>query len=156
MAHSLLTIPVPPLESVVPDAHVTVLGPFAPLEELSDGLLGELGELFGDVTPFPFRLDRLSQFPGGTVYLAPEPPTPFRSLTHELYRRFPEYPPYAGQFDDVVPHVSVAPGGDPDVVRQRLAHLLPLDVHAREAALVWWDDGGGRLLRTFPFGTSAA
>ena len=44
---------------------------------------------------------------GGTVYLAPSPAAPFRQLTHELFRRFPEHPPYGGAFDDVVPHLSV-------------------------------------------------
>ncbi len=156
MAHSVLLIPVPQLERVVPAAHLTLLGPFAGREEVTDGLLSELEEFFGDVTPFEFRLDRVSRFPGGTVYLPPHPAAPFRSLTHELFRRFPEYPPYANEFDDVVPHVSVAHDEDPDAVQLRLAAWLPTQVRAAEAALVWFEDGGTRTLATFPFGTSAA
>jgi hypothetical protein len=156
VAHSVLLIPVPELQPVVPLAHVTVLGPFAPADGISEGLVSELGELFGDVTPFGFRLAKLAQFPGGTVYLSPDPPTPFRNLTHELWRRFPEYPPYGGEFDDVVPHLSVAQDGKLDAVRLRLGPWLPAWVLAREAALVWFEGDEARTLETFPFGTSAA
>lgn len=156
MAHSVLLIPVPGLARAVPHAHVTLLGPFADLDEITDGMLSELEVFFGDVTPFGFRLETLARFPSGTVYLAPDPSAPFRSLTHELSRRFPEYPPYAGAFDDVVPHVSVAQNEDPSVVRQRLDAFLPLEAPAHEAALVWFEETGTRTLATFPFGTSAA
>lgn len=156
MAHSVLLIPVPRLALAVPHAHVTLLGPFADLDEITDGMLSELEVFFGDVTPFRFRLEKLARFPGGTVYLAPEPSAPFRSLTHELYRRFPEYPPYSGAFDDVVPHVSVAQDEDPAEVRRRLDAWLPLDAPANQAALVWFEETGPRTLATFPFGTSAA
>jgi hypothetical protein len=154
--HSVLQVPVPELEQAVPHAHVTLLGPFAPKDEVTPGLLAELEALFADVTPFAFRLEDLSRFPGGTVYLSPRPSAPFRALTHELHRRFPEYPPYAGAFDDVVPHLSVAQDEDPEVVHRRLAAWLPLEARAREAALVWYDDPGPRALARFPFGTAAA
>ena len=156
MPHSVLLIPVPELEPVVPLAHVTVLGPFAPAGEISEGLVSELRAFFGDVTPFAFSLARLARFPAGTVYLSPEPPDPFRNLTHELCRRFPEYPPYGGAFDDVVPHLSVAHDEELDAVRLKLGPRLPVRVLAREAALVWFEGDEARTLETFPFGTSAA
>ena len=90
------------------------------------------------------------------VYLAPEPSAPFRNLTHELCRRFPEYPPYGGAFDDVVPHLSVAHDEELDAVRLKLGPRLPVRVLAREAALVWFEGDEARTLETFPFGTSAA
>jgi 2'-5' RNA ligase len=176
MAHSLLTVPVPELDPVVrprlrlrsPDevpeddddtvAHVTLLGPFADRADLTTGVIDELRRFFADVTPFSFQLTGVSRFPGGTVYLAPSPAAPFRQLTHELERRFPEHPPYAGAFDEVVPHLSVPlpDREDADELERVLAPRLPFAAHAREAALYWWEPGACGTLHTFPFGTTAA
>jgi 2'-5' RNA ligase superfamily len=147
MPHSVLVVPVPEAEELVRHAHVTLLSPFAAKEELTDGLLGELELFFADCLPWSFRLGEVARFPGGTTYLSPEPVAPFRSLTHELHRHFPEYPPYGGQFDDVVPHLSVPHGF-------RLEK--PITAYATRALLWWWDDGFSDVLATFPFGTTAA
>ena len=176
MAHSLVTIPVPDLEPVVrprlerrspadvpadPDdtvAHITLLGPFVELDGLTDGVIDELSRFFADVTPFEFSLTGLHEFPGGTVYLAPSPAAPFRQLTHELARLFPEHPPYGGAFDEVLPHltVPVPEGEDIGALEFELGPRFPLVTHAFEAALFWWEPGASRTLATFPFGTSAA
>ncbi len=176
MAHSLVMIPVPELDPVVrprlarsspglvpadpddPVAHITLLGPFASHAHLTDGVLDELADFFADVTPFGFSLRDVARFPGGTVYLAPDPAAPFRSLTHELMHRFPEYPPYGGAFDEVVPHLSVPlpDDEDEDSLRRELSLRLPITAHALEASLYWWSEDGSRTLATFPFGMSAA
>jgi 2'-5' RNA ligase len=176
MAHSLLTVPVPELDPVVrprlrlrspdhvpdddadPVAHVTLLGPFADLADLTPGVLAELRRIFADETPFSFRLTGVSAFPSGVVYLAPSPAAPFRQLTLELSRHFPEHPPYGGAFDDVVPHLTVplAPGEQLVDVERVLGPRLPVEAHAREAALYWWEPGACGTLETFPFGTTAA
>lgn len=176
MAHSLLTVPVPELDTVVrrrlercaPEhlpleaddtvAHITLLGPFGNREQVTEGVLAELRRFFSDVTPFDYRLTRVSRFPGGTVYVTPEPAAPFRQLTLGLTRRFPEHPPHLGAFDDVVPHLGVPLLPDEDVadVEAELAGRLPVTVRAHEAALYWWEDGACGTLESFPFGTSAA
>ena len=171
-----MTIPVPDLEPVVrprlerrspedvpadPDdtvAHITLLGPFVGLDGLTDGVVDELSRFFADVTPFEFSLTGLHEFPGGTVYLAPTPAAPFRQLTHELVRLFPEHPPYGGAFDEVVPHLTVPilEGEDLGALEFELGPRFPLVTHAFEAALFWWEPGASRTVATFPFGTSAA
>lgn len=176
MAHSLLLIPVPEADFVVrprlerrcpeylspdPDettAHIMLLGPFAELDAVDHGLVSELSAFFADVLPFAFRLTEISQFPGGTTYLSPEPAAPFRQLTHELLKRFPEFPPYGAAFDDVIPHLSVPIPDDEnvDTLRFELCPRLPISGHAREAALYWWEPGASRTLETFTFGTTAA
>lgn len=176
MARSLLLVPVPELEFVVrprlerrspdqvpadPDevvAHVTLLAPFAPLEAVDAGLLSELRSFFADVLPFEFRLTDICRFSSGVTYLSPEPASPFLQLTHELMRRFSEFPPYGGAFDDVVPHLTVPmpDGEDAETLRFELAPRLPVTAHAREAALFWWEPGNSRTVETFDFGTSAA
>ena len=176
MPHSLLSVPVPELDALVrarlrlrspeevpeddddPVAHVTLLGPFADREALTPGVLSELRWFFADVTPFTFALTSVNRFPGGTVYLAPTPAAPFRQLTHELHRRFPEYPPYGGAFDDVVPHLSVPllDGEELASVEHEVAGRLPVQAQARAAALYWWEPGSSGTIETFPFGTSVA
>jgi hypothetical protein len=176
MPHSLLSVPVPELDALVrarlrlrspdevpaddddPVAHVTLLNPFADRDALTEGVLSELRWFFADVTPFTFTLTSVNRFPGGTVYLAPTPATPFRQLTHELFRRFPEFPPYGGAFDDVVPHLSVPllAGETPESVQLEVGPRLPVTAQAREAALFWWEPGCCGTIETFPFGTSAA
>ena len=167
---SALVVPVPSAEFAVLDrlpattpgvrvpAHVTLLSPFARREELSEGLLGELRSFFGDVVAFPFALSQVSAFPAGPAYLAPEPAAPFRRLTHQLARRFPEYPPYEGRFDEVVPHVTVTVlDGETTEDLQRLvdAHGVVRD-QAREAELLWVTEDTLEVLAHFPFGTTAA
>jgi hypothetical protein len=139
-------------------AHVTLLSPFADEAELTPGLVGELRDFFADVVPFPFSLREVCAFPGGTVYLPPEPAAPFRALTHSLFQRFPEYPPYGGEFDDVVPHLSVPlpEGESEDSVRFELGPRLPVSSYAREAVLWAYAPEAIRPLETFAFGTTAA
>ena len=118
MDFSALVVPVPSMDWLVLDrrppstelrvpAHVTLISPFVPPDGIEAGHLSELESLFSDVVPFSFTLDQTAQFPDGIVYLAPEPATPFRQLTFALARAFPEYPPYEGRFETVVPHVTV-------------------------------------------------
>ena len=176
MARSLLQIPVPNAEFLVrprlersspeflpldPDetaAHITLLAPFADLDDLDDGMVAELRDFFADVLPFAFSLTDVCEFPGGTTYLSPEPVAPFRTLTFELFKRFPEFPPYRGQFDDVVPHLSVPVPDGEDVANLRfeVSHRLPISASAREASLFWSEPGHSRALETFEFGTAAA
>lgn len=176
MPHSLLSVPVPELDALVrprlalrspdevpadaddPVAHITLLAPFADRDRLTPGVLSELRWFFADVTPFTFSLTSVNRFPGGVVYLSPSPAAPFRQLTLELSRRFPEFPPYGGAFNDVVPHLSVPllDGEDVGAVEQEAAHLLPVTISAHEAALFWWEPGSCGTIETFPFGTTAA
>lgn len=146
-----------PLGSSV-GAHVTLLAPFLPETEIDDDVLGHLGAIFADLTPFGFELTDVCEFPGGVTYLAPEPASTFRLLTSELHRQFPEFPPYGGAFDDIVPHLTVplAPGETTADLRAALGAALPIHAHATEALLIHADEDGTRLIATLPFGTTAA
>jgi hypothetical protein len=139
-------------------AHITLLAPFLPEDELDDSTWETLGAFFDDITPFGFELTDVCEFPGGVTYLAPEPASTFRRLTQELHRLFPEFPPYGGAFDDIVPHLTVplADGEDMAALTAALAPGLPLGVHASAAAVFVTDEDGTRVLGTLPFGNSAA
>ena len=140
-------------------AHITLLAPFVAPDALDDGVLGELRRFFADVTPFDVRLTEVCAFPDGVVYLAPEPAATLRRLTFELHRLFPEFPPYGGAFDEVVPHLTVPlrEDEDADEVRRALAPTLPLAERLSGAELVLGTtEVIHETLASFPFASTAA
>lgn len=139
---------VPELDAVTPYAHITVLAPFGALPWPTPAEVEDVAAFCAEVTAFDLTLTGLSRFPSGLRYLSPEPAATFRRLTHELHRAFPEYPPYGGRFEVVVPHLTV-----PDDIAMP---QLPIHARAVEAALLHVDGYQTRVLDTFPFGTSAA
>jgi hypothetical protein len=88
----------------------------------------------------------------GLVYLAPSPPEPFLALTEALVERFPEHPPYGGEIDVIVPHLTVAIAGAPEIEGQ-LRSGLPVDAIASEVLLMEQDvDGLWSVRERFPLG----
>jgi 2'-5' RNA ligase len=124
----------PERPSIGVPAHVTLLFPFAPPDQVDEV---QLRELFADQQSFPFRLARTERFPR-ILYLAPEPAEPFARVTQTLAARFPAYPPYEGAFETIVPHLTVAAGDDAllDEVDAAVAPSLPIEAEAREAVLL--------------------
>jgi 2'-5' RNA ligase len=88
--------------------HATLVYPFADSGRVGDLLAGIRREVSG-FAPFEVRFPELARFPQ-TLYLRPEPREPFIAMTRALELAFPEFPPYGGQFDEIVPHVSIAHG----------------------------------------------
>lgn len=146
-----IVIMVPEARELTPHAHITLLAPFGRASRPTEGELGDVEALFADVVPFSFQLSGVSTFPDGTRYLSPAPASAFSRLTHRLHRLFPEYPPYGGAFDLVIPHLTL-PDTVPDVA---LSTLLPIEAHAQEAALLHFD-GCFHVRARFPFSSSAA
>lgn len=104
-------------------AHVTLLFPFG---DLDDGL----EELFARFEPFDFALTRVERWPGA-LWLAPEPAARFSELTRALSERYPEYPPYEGIHETVIPHLSVAHRTQaPTDVDDGLRRVLPIEARA--------------------------
>jgi 2'-5' RNA ligase len=124
-------------------AHVTVLFPFVPVEHVDDVLLDELRRLFAGEAAFAFSLPRVARFPE-VAWLAPEPDQPFRRLTALIYERYPEYPPYEGIHDDVIPHLTVAEGDAAlqDEVEAALTPQLPISARADAATMIVEDEAG--------------
>jgi 2'-5' RNA ligase len=111
-------------------AHITVLYPFMPPERITDAVIRKLRGVMSRFTAFDFRLVRVGRFPGVALYLAPEPAQPFIELTQGVVRAFPQYPPYGGQYDAIVPHLTVAQAGaaEHDGIEAELAAALPARV----------------------------
>lgn len=41
---------------------------------------------------------------------SPRKTPPFRALTQRVSRAYPAFPPFEGQFDDAVPHLTIGQG----------------------------------------------
>lgn len=106
-------------------AHITVLYPFMPPERIDASVLSAIQMAVARSTPFEFSLEHVGRFPDA-VYLSPDPASPFVRLTQCLVRAFPDYQPYGGRFDSVVPHLSVARGNSNDiaVAEQEISNVI--------------------------------
>jgi 2'-5' RNA ligase len=87
-------------------AHVTILYPFMPAGDLDASVRHALAGIAAEHRPFDVRFDRVGRFPT-VVYLAPDPPGPFDRLTEAIHSRFPDFPPYEGAFEVVIPHLTI-------------------------------------------------
>jgi hypothetical protein len=119
--------------------HVTLIVPFMPASGIDASVEGRLASLFGRFEAFDYVLRRFEYFESGVLYLAPDPPAPFVDLVLALTDEFPDYPPYEGVHDVVIPHVTVVESDDPelvDEVRSETEPRLPVDCRAAEATLV--------------------
>ena len=92
------------------------------------------------------------------MYLAPEPPGPFKELVRLVAGRYPECPPYGGDvpLDVVTPHLTAAHTADQSVLdraAEGLAPRLPIAALAREVWLTEKPEGGRwRTRAVFPLG----
>jgi hypothetical protein len=143
-----IVLMVPEAGSITPAAHITILAPFGKEQDPTPGELAEVEEFFAGEMPFTYELTQVCTFPSGIRYLSPEPASAFTRLTHGLHQLFPEYPPYEGAFDLVIPHLII-----PD---DASVGPLPIRAHAGTATLLHLEDGEFTELASFPLGTSAA
>lgn len=144
--------------SVGVPAHVTLLYPFVPGEEIDDAAHGEVGAALARarVDPFEVRFERTARFQGGVLFLIPDPAEPFRRMTAALVEAFPAHPPYGGGFDEVVPHLTVADDerADLDAIDRALGARLPIEGRVDEVTLMAEGPSGWEVLATFPLGAT--
>lgn len=124
-------------------AHITLLYPFKPPHEIGDPVVGKLNQCFAGFLAFDFSLAKIRRFPGGVLYLAPEPDEPFRRLSMAVWDCYPETPPFDGKYSKVVPHLTVAQLADERQAEQVSVEFerssrgrLPIHATAREIVLM--------------------
>jgi 2'-5' RNA ligase len=135
-------------------AHVTLLFPFVAAEQLNETLFDELRALFGAQPAFSVSFPRVSRFPE-VAWLAPDPAEPFVRLTQSIFERYPDYPPYEGVHDEVIPHLTVGLGDAAfqDEVERALTPHLPVEAAVRDVVLLEEDESGyWRTRERFPLG----
>ncbi len=157
-AQSALVVPVPAAEPVVArwrelydpvatagvPAHITLIVPWLPTDELGVGDLAELEAVLAGTPSWDFSLVDVGWFGRRVLWLAPDPPDPFRRLTDRLADHFAT-PPWDDEFDEVVPHLTVGHASGDGVELAPAARDLDarLPVRAR-ATEVWVMCGDGR------------
>jgi 2'-5' RNA ligase len=168
--HSALVLEVPEAEAAVGrhrdgldasarlgvPAHITVLFPFVPAAQIHPEVVADLRRIFAGIVAFDFRLTHTAWFGDQVLWLAPEDSRPFRILTELVHTAFPDFPPYEGQIDDPVPHLTVADRcdlADMQAAERSLQQHLPIWGRARELTLMVQGDNSGTWTRhtTFPF-----
>ncbi len=168
--HTVLQVPVPPLETFVRErhafydsawvsedpsfvhAHVTALGPW--LSSPSSGDLAVVAELAATTEAFEYVLERVATFDTGIIHLLPEPDGPFRELTARLATAFPQCPPYAGAFEPV-PHLTLdlrSRDVSQHSTRRLLADAVPARCRAESLDLAWYQADGCRLVHRWALG----
>ncbi|HEY3014276.1 MAG TPA: 2'-5' RNA ligase family protein [Nocardioides sp.] len=98
-------------------AHVTVLFPFVSPARLDESVVDRLALAVAKVPAFDVVFGECGWFDADVLWLAPAPAEPFRELTRMVWEEFPEQPPYAGEFVDLTPHLTVAQRGGGAVLR---------------------------------------
>jgi 2'-5' RNA ligase len=135
-----------PAAAVGVPAHITVLFPFVPFEQLSSDVLHRIDLISASTRPFDFHLSSVARF-SDCFYLKPEPAQPFIDITSRVVAEFPAYPPYRGLFDSIIPHLTVARGGEDDLIKAarllNTAHPI-LGFECRCESLVLIENSSGR------------
>jgi hypothetical protein len=138
MPRTALIVAVPEAEAAVADlrrrhdrsaalgipAHLTILFPFVDSAAIDEDAIEAV---VADHGAFDFELVSVETFDSGGTYLAPTHPERFVALTESVWRRWPEYPPYEGTFETIVPHLTIS--------EQPLACELELPIAARADAV---------------------
>jgi 2'-5' RNA ligase len=139
-------------------AHVTLLAPFTPPDQLGAGRMREVRDALAGFEPFDFELRETAYLGLSTrrvLYLRPEPSEPFLDLIEALRESFPEHPPYGEPSLKPIPHVTVATTPD-DRLLERIERAirpeLPIEARAAEALIVEYGDDGCRTRSRIAFG----
>lgn len=166
---SALVVPVPAAEPAVSHwrrlfdpaarwgvpAHVTVLYPFLPPVEISEATTGGLRDLFSQFGGFEFTLGSTGRFGEEVLFLRPEPADRFLALTEKVVEEWPDFQPYGGIHEGVVPHLTVAvrdSNAHFDRLEADLASHMPILAYAESVSLMVGCQSAGswRTLYTIP------
>lgn len=104
--------------------HVTLLYPWVAPGDV-DTALPTLRSVLARHEEFAFTFTEVRTFDSGVVWLAPEPPERFATLTAAINGAFPDFPPYGGAHETVIPHCTLA-DVDEGRLRMVLAQVKPL------------------------------
>jgi 2'-5' RNA ligase len=127
--------------------HITLIVPWLNPEDIDDVELARLEGVAAKTAPFEFVLRSVDRFGRRVLWLAPDPARPFLDLTDALDEEF-HTPPWAGEFKDVIPHLTVVhskDGAELDAVAAALDRHLPIACQATELRVMlgdgahWWE-----------------
>ena len=114
-------------------AHITALYPFLSQERLTASAIARLLKALRE--PPPCGWSFAGRAASDVLYLDPEPADGLRRLTTTIFEEWPEAPPFRGEFDDVIPHLTIVNGEDDeilDMVEQEISADLPFEANSRK------------------------
>jgi hypothetical protein len=122
-------------------AHITLIYPFIPPSLITKDDRARLQSLLSTYPVFECSLTKLDRFPNG-LFLAPSPKAQIVNLIRKIELAFPEYPPYGGQFPEIVPHLTIAQSEDSALLDNiaeelivKMKEELPISKKVTEASL---------------------
>jgi 2'-5' RNA ligase len=137
-------------------AHITLIYPFIPPSLITIEDRTKLAKIFSAYTVFDFSLVQLDRFPD-VLFLAPSPEEKIIELIGILAAAFPEYPPYAGKFREINPHLTIAQSEDSKLLEKIAKEIapkakqeLPIPKKATEVSLFELNNGLWNETGTFP------
>ena len=136
-------------------AHVTILFPFIPVDNLNPSVGAAVTELAAAREPFRARFDQV-QRQDAMVWLLPAQQEPFLELTAAVVARWSAYQPYRGAFESLIAHLTLVESSSHVIVRATLAALEdgPFEVLVEELQLIGEvESGGWRELDRFRLGS---
>jgi len=119
--------------------HVTLVYPFMPPASINMHVVSGLLELLALVEPVPVTLATIGWFGTDVVFLRPEPAGWFIELARRISNRWPQWQPYGGAFDEIVPHLTIAHGDDTSALREAARDIstrLPITSKASAVELI--------------------
>lgn len=139
-------------------AHVTVLFPFMSPPAVDGRVADALAAAVSTVPRFRASFERTGWFGTNVLWLAPTPTASFGALIAAVADAFPDYPPFEGRHEVVIPHLTVghdvAPGSGLEEAEARVRECLPIHADITEVGLWCGTDmpGGWRRMMGFPLG----
>ena len=116
-----------------------------------------LAAAIATVPRFSATFESTGWFGTNVLWLAPKPAAVFGALTTAVADAFPDYPPFGGRHEEVIPHLTVGHGVAASELREAAAGVLsclPIRANVTEVALWCGTDvpGGWRRTMGFPLG----
>lgn len=127
--------------------HVTVLFPFLALPSITAAERADLATVVAAEPAFTVTFGGFGTFPAAgprpaVLHLVPTPGGPFRRLTAAIAARWRQCPPYAGEVDDPIPHLTVTGTAPPDQVeaaRRAIEPRLPITAAVGAVRMIAFD-----------------
>ncbi len=135
-------------------AHIVILSPFMAPELISGDVIRRAQNVFSSFRPFAFFLNNIGRWPE-TTFLFARPAHYFIDMTNAISEEFPDYPPYSGLYDEIVPHLTIADENvdNADIAEQAIRRALeqhgPIEAKLKTVELIENSSGRWRTMHEF-------
>lgn len=125
---------------------------------VNDQVIADLAKIAAETPQCDVAFRRSARF-SSVLYLQPEPDFEIRALTTRLQEQWPDYPPYGGAFEDVIPHLTVMEGRSEsaiDEIERLVIERLPFVSRIYELCLMVFDGESWQRDQAFAFAAANA